>query len=238
MWGRRADDERGPRAMGYNSDGMNAHDEIEELRALMQRHCVRFGDFTLSSGRKSKYYYNGKKITLRPSALRLVGAALVDVVLAAGADAVGGPELGAVPIATAVGLAALSRGRDLPVFVVRKEQKEHGARDLVVEPYADEAGGDPSTEGPLVTTGTRLAIVEDAVTTGGSVQKAIDAVEELGARIVLIAVLVERHEGGGDGLRSRGYDVLSVFRTDEEGRLYVNEEFLRRREAAQAAAQP
>jgi orotate phosphoribosyltransferase len=220
--------------MGYNSDGMTAHDEIEELRTLLQRHCVRFGDFTLSSGRKSKYYYNGKKITLRPSALRLVGAALVDVVLAAGADTVGGPELGAVPIATAVGLAALGRGRDLPVFVVRKEQKGHGARDLVVEPYADEAGGDA----PLVTAGTRLAIVEDAVTTGGSVQKAIDAVEELGARIVLIAVLVERHEGGGDGLRSRGYDVLSVFRTDEEGRLYVNEEFLRRREAAQAAAQP
>ena len=211
---------------------MAAHDEIEELRALMQRHCVRFGDFTLSSGRKSKYYYNGKKITLRPSALRLVGAALVDVVLASGAGAVGGPELGAVPIATAVGLAALGRGRDLPVFVVRKEQKQYGARDLVVEPYADEAGGDA----PLVAAGTRLAIVEDAVTTGGSVQKAIDAVEELGARIVLIAVLVERHEGGGDGLRSRGYDVLSVFRTDEEGRLYVNEEFLRRREAAQAAA--
>jgi orotate phosphoribosyltransferase len=234
VWIRRADDERGPRAMGYNSDGMTAHDEIEELRVLMQRHCVRFGDFTLSSGRKSKYYYNGKKITLRPSALRLVGDALVDVVLAAGADAVGGPELGAVPIATAVGLAALGRGRDLPVFVVRKEQKGHGARDLVVEPYADEAGGDA----PLVTAGTRLAIVEDAVTTGGSVQKAIDAVEELGARIVLIAVLVERHEGGGDGLRSRGYDVLSLFRTDEEGRLFVNEEFLKRREAAQAAAQP
>ena len=220
--------------MGYNSGGMTAHEEIEQLRALMQRHCVRFGDFTLSSGRKSKYYYNGKKITLRPSALRLVGAALVDVVLASGADAVGGPELGAVPIATAVGLAALGRGRDLPVFVVRKEQKEHGARDLVVEPYADEAGGGA----PLVTEGTRLAIVEDAVTTGGSVQKAINAVEELGARIVLIAVLVERHEGGGGGLRSRGYDVLSVFRTNEEGQLYVNQEFVRRLEAAQAAVKP
>jgi len=213
---------------------MAGHAEIDELRALMQRHCVRFGDFTLASGRKSKYYYNGKKVTLRPSAMRLVGAALVDVVLASGADAVGGPELGAVPIAAAVGLAALGRGRDLPVFVVRKEQKQYGARDLVVEPFADEAGGDA----PLVTKGARLAIVEDAITTGGSVQKAIDAVEELGARVVLIAVLVERHEGGGDGLRSKGYDVLSVFRTNEEGQLYVNEEFVKRLEAARAAAKP
>ena len=218
------------RPIGYNKTMPRS--EIEELRALMQRHCVRFGDFTLSSGRKSKYYYNGKRITLRPSAMRLIGEALADVILASGAEAVGGPELGAVPIAAAVGLAALSRGRDVPLFVVRREQKQYGARDLVVEPYANESGGDQ----PLVTKGTRLAIVEDAVTTGGSVQKAIDAVEELGAKIVLIVVLVERHEGGGDGLRARGYDVLSVFRTDKGGRLYVNPDFFERLESAQAGA--
>ena len=194
----------------------------------MQRYCVRFGDFTLSSGRRSKYYYNGKRVTLRPSSAKLIGDALVDVVLASGAEAVGGPELGAVPMAVAVGLASLSRGQDLPVFVVRKAQKDYGARDLIVEPYADEAGGDE----PLVTKGRRVAIVEDAITTGGSVQKAIDAVEEVGAKVTLIAVLVERHEGGGDDLRSRGYDVLAVFRSDEEGHLYTNDEFLKRLEAA------
>ncbi len=211
-----------------------APEEIETLRDLMQRHCVRFGEFTLSSGRNSKYYYNGKRITLRPSAMKLIGETLVDLVLASGAEAVGGPELGAVPIAAAVGSAALARGRDLPVFVVRKQQKQYGARDLIVEPYAEESGGDA----PLVADGRRVVIVEDAVTTGRSVQRAIDAVEALGARIVLIAVLVERHEGGGGHLRSRGYDVLSVFRTNEEGWLSVNEEFLQRLEAARAAAQP
>src|SRR3990172_13048454 len=108
---------------------MTAHIEIEELRALMQRHSVRCGDFTLSSGRKSKYYYNGKRVTLRPSAMKLVGEALVDIVLASGAEAVGGPELGAVPIAAAVGQVSLARGRDLPVFLVPPEQKEYGARE-------------------------------------------------------------------------------------------------------------
>lgn len=198
-----------------------AREEIERLRELMQRHCVRYGDFTLVSGQKSKYYYNGKRVTLRPSGAALIGEALVDVVLASGVEAVGGPELGAIPIAVAVGLAALSRGRDLPVFVVRKEQKQHGARDLVVEPYADEGE-------EVLTPGRRVAIVEDAVTTGGSVQKAIEAVEALGCQVTLVAVLVERHEGGGDDLRSRGYDVLSLFRADEQGRLSTNDEFLRR----------
>lgn len=84
-----------------------SRENIEQLRELVQRHCVRYGDFTLSSGRKSTYYYNGKRITLRPSALRLIGEALADVVLASGAEAVGGPELGAVPMACGVGLAAL-----------------------------------------------------------------------------------------------------------------------------------
>ena len=203
--------------------------DIERLRDLMQRHCVQHGDFTLASGGRSKYYYNGKRITLRPSAAKLIGAALVDVVLASGAEAVGGPALGAVPIAMAVGMASLARGRDLPVFVVRMEQKAHGARDLVAEPYSDD-------DNDLLTKGRRVAIVEDAITTGGSVKKALDAVDALGCQVTLVAVLVERHEGGGDALRSNGYDVLSLFHTDEEGRLSINEAFLSRLEAARSAA--
>ncbi len=203
--------------------------DLERLRGLMQRHCFQYGDFTLRSGHKSAYYYNGKRVTLRPSGAKLIGEALVDIVLASGAEAVGGPELGAVPVAMAVGLAGLSRhGRDLPVFVVR-EEKTHGARDRVAEPYADDGEA-------LLTPGRRIAIVEDAITTGGAVQMALDAVEALGCQVMLVAVLVERHEGGGDALRAKGYDVLSLFRTNEEGQLSLNEAFVERLEAAKAAA--
>jgi orotate phosphoribosyltransferase len=202
--------------------------DIDRLRDLMQRHCFQYGDFTLTSGRSSKYYYNGKKMTLRPSGARLIGEALVDVVLASGAEAVGGPAMGAIPIACAVGAASLTRGRDLPVFVVRMEQKAHGAKDLVAEPYSDDGKG-------VMTEGRRLAIVEDTITTGGSVVKAIDAVESLGCQVALIAVLVERHEGGADTLRSKGYDVLSLFRSNEEGRISINDAYLERLKAATAA---
>lgn len=212
-------------------------EQIEELGELMRRYCIQHGDFTLASGRSSKYYYNGKRVTLRPSAARLIGEALVDVALAAGAEAVGGPALGAVPIATAIGMASLTRVRELPVFVVRMEQKAYGARDLIVQPYASTELGEVAEDGEeLMAAGRPVAMVEDAITTGGSVLKAIEAVEALGCNVVLVAVLVERHEGGGDALRSRGYDVLSIFRTDEEGQLSVNEEFLRRLQAAQVAA--
>lgn len=217
---------------------------LEQLRELMQRYCFQYGDFTLTSGRKSKFYYNGKLVTLRPSGAKLIGEALIDVVLASGAEAVGGPALGAVPIAMAVGAASVpstssgqapSAGsgqapsrRELPVYVVRMEQKEHGARDLVAEPYSDD-------ERPVVSEGRRLAIVEDTITTGGSVRKAIEAVESLGCQVALIAVLVERHEGGADALREQGYDVVSLFRADEEGKLTVNEAYVERLDAAQRA---
>lgn len=202
--------------------------DIERLRDLVQRHCIQRGDFTLASGARSNYYYNGKRVSLRPSSAKLIGEALVDVVLASGAEAVGGPALGAVPIACAVGAAGLARGRDLPVFVVRMEQKQHGARDLVAEPYSDD-GRD------VVAAGRPVAIVEDAITTGGSVRKAIDAVEALGGRVALVAVLVERHEGGGDALRDAGYDVVSVFRTDAGGELSVSPAFAERLAAATQA---
>ena len=194
---------------------------LERLRDLMQKHCFQYGDFTLTSGGKSKFYFNGKLVTLRPSGAELIGEALVDVVLASGADAVGGPALGAVPIAMAVGAAGLTRNRDLPVYVVRMEQKQHGAKDLIAEPYSDD--GDA-----VVSAGRSVAIVEDTITTGGSVRKAIDAIEAVSAKVVLIAVLVERHEGGADALRSEGYDVVSLFRADEEGRLSVNQAYVER----------
>jgi len=194
---------------------------LERLRDLMQKHCFQYGDFTLTSGGKSKFYYNGKLVTLRPSGAELIGEALIDVVLASGADAVGGPALGAVPIAMAVGAAGLARNRDLPVYVVRMEQKQHGAKDLIAEPFSDD--GDP-----VVTKGRSVAIVEDTITTGGSVRKAINAVEDTGAKVALVAVLVERSEGGADSLRAEGYEVVSLFLADENGQLSVNEAYVER----------
>jgi orotate phosphoribosyltransferase len=206
--------------------------ELEELGTLLVERAFQYsngtGPFILSSGETSKYYYDGKATSLLPSTLQRIGNALVDVILASGAEAVGGLELGSVPISTSVGLAALSRGRDLPTFVVRKARKGHGTRDLIAQAYCP--------DGELLKPGRRVAIVDDVVTKGGSVRQAIDVVKDLGCQVVLVAVLVERHEGGGDALRSLGYNVLSLFRTDEEGTLSVTPEYLKRLRAARAAA--
>jgi len=182
----------------------------EELLALaraMGERCVRRGEFTLASGLTARYYYDGKQVTLHPRWAELIGRLLLPPVLAWGAEAVGGMATGAIPIAVAVSLAALRHaGRELPVFYVREERKGHGARDAVA--------------GEELVRGRPVAVVEDVVTTGASALRAARAAEEVGCRVVGIAALVERHEGGGEEIRRRGYPFFRLFHTDAEGNLY------------------
>ena len=201
-----------------------AREDIEELQSLMG-HCFKYAPTPLSSGKMSNYYYEGKIGTLNPPVARLIGNILVDAILDLGAEAVGGLETGAIPIADAIGRAALDRGHVLPTFFVRKEEKAHGTRSQTAESFVD--GGDQ-----LLSPGRRVVIVDDVITTGGSIDKAIKVVEKLGCVVVGVATLVERHESQGTALRGRGYPILRIYYTDEQGRLFVDEEFVRRAERA------
>lgn len=198
--------------------------EIEELHRLMQ-HCIKYdGPYQLSSGLESKYYYDGKLGTLHPPTVWLAANAMVDVIIASGAEAVGGRESGSIPISDAIGITAHLKGHFLPTFFIRKETKTHGTRSDVSQAHFN--GGE------LLTSGRRVAIVDDVITTGKSIQDAIDAVEARGCVVMVVATLVERHESGDTALRGRDYPVLRIFYTDEDGHLFIDEEFVRRAEEA------
>jgi orotate phosphoribosyltransferase len=200
-------------------------EDIAELHGLMQSCLKHDGPYPLSSGLSSKYYYDGKLGTLRPPTAWLIGNVLLDVVLDSGAEAVGGPEIGAIPIADAIGLAAHLRGHVLPTFIVRKQAKSHGTRSQVAQAYVGE------TE-DLLCPGRRVAIVDDVITTGGSIKQAIDVVEAMGCIVTAAIALVERHESDGKAFANAKYPVIRIFRTDEEGRLIIDEDFVRRAEQA------
>jgi orotate phosphoribosyltransferase len=187
--------------------------------------CFKYdGPYTLSSGRESKYYYDGKGATQNPEAAWLIGNALVDIVLDQ-AEAVGGLEIGSVPIADAIGMVAhVERRAALPTFIVRKEAKAHGTRSSVSE--ANTADGSR-----LLRPGRRVVIVDDVITTGASIQKAIDAVKSLGCVVTAVIALVERHESERQ-LENQGFPVIRLFYTDEDGRLFLDPEFVRRAEQA------
>ena len=153
------------------------------------------GEFTLASGKKSSYYFDGKRLTLSPEGAYWVGKAIYGELAGAGVDAVGGVATGAYPIATAVSLVSYLEGEPIPAFMVREVPKEHGTARRIEGHIED---------------GSSVAIVEDVITTGGSVRRVIEGVEARGCRVVKVIALVDRHEGGSDSLRESGYDFSAV----------------------------
>jgi len=153
------------------------------------------GEFTLTSGRKSNYYIDGKRITLFPEGAYQVGKAIFDELAEIDVEAVGGVATGGYPMVTAVAVISHLEGRPLPIFMVREVTKEHGTTRKI--------------EGHLKE-GSRVAILEDVLTTGGSVSKVIEAVEAAQCTVVKVISLVDRNEGGSDRLKKEGYDFTAI----------------------------
>jgi orotate phosphoribosyltransferase len=168
----------------------------QALIALVRQKALKFGEFTLASGKKATYYLDGKQVTLDPTGARLVAEGILDL-LAAGPlpAAVGGMSIGADPITAAVVTMSAVRGTPLLGFMVRKESKGHGTNQFL--------------EGP-VTPGQTAVIVEDVVTTGGSSLKAIERAESFGLKIVGVLAIIDRMEGGAQAFAQRGYPLTSL----------------------------
>jgi orotate phosphoribosyltransferase len=167
------------------------------LIALVRQKALKFGQFTLASGKKATYYLDGKQVTLDPEGARLVGEGLLELLAAAGPlpAAVGGMSIGADPITAAVVTMSAVRGTPLRGFMVRKESKKHGTNQFI--------------EGP-VQPGEEVAIVEDVVTTGGSSLTAIARVETFGLKVVRVLAIIDRMEGGAEAFEQRGYPFASL----------------------------
>jgi len=142
------------------------------------------GDFVLSSGRRSAFYIDKYLFETDPALLRDI-ARLLAAMLPAATTRVVGPALGGVPLATAV---ALETG--LPFAIVRPGAKEYGTAKLIegrVEPC------------------DRAVVLEDVVTTGAQAVRAARAVREAGAEVLEILAVIDRHEGGREGVEAAGF---------------------------------
>jgi orotate phosphoribosyltransferase len=178
---------------------MKEHDRLIDL--LVER-SFRVGDFTLRSGRKSRYYVDARRTTLSAEGQALIGALGLRALDDAGLDpeAVGGLTMGADPIAYAIAHRSFLDGRPVQAFTVRKEAKGHGAGRQI------EGCFEP---------GQRVVVIEDTITTGGSALKACQALEAADAEIQAILALVDREEGGREALEETGYRVVGLVKLAE-----------------------
>src|SRR5262245_10602873 len=158
------------------------------LVAIVKERSLSTGGQTkLVSGRSTSFYFDMKPSMLHPEGAELMATLILDALRDTEVDLVGGMEIGAVPLATAVAVMSQARGRPLQAFFVRKQAKDHGARKLIEGLAPGE-----SLEGK------RVAILEDVTTTGGSSLKAIEAVRAEGATIARVITVIDRLEGAAD----------------------------------------
>jgi orotate phosphoribosyltransferase len=153
------------------------------LLDLFRARAVSFGHFKLASGKESTYYINSKKALFHSEAAALLGEAIYDLSRDLDLQAVGGPEVGAIPLTTACVIHYHRQGRPLEGFFVRKQAKAHGSQERI--------------EGVLPPA-ARVAIVDDVLTTGGSAMQAVQEVERAGASVVAVICIVDRLEGAAE----------------------------------------
>ncbi len=170
--------------------------EKERLLELLKSKALEVRRVTLSSGKASDYYVDCKRVTLRPEGAYLTARLMLELIRPDVA-AVGGLTLGADPIVASIAVVGHLQGRDLQGLIVRKEPKKHGTMSFV--------------EGPVLEKGAKVAVVEDVVTTGASLLRAIERIAAEGYEPVQALAILDRQEGGREALDARGFTLQALF---------------------------
>lgn len=175
----------------------------EELIKLLCQKSFKYSTeptFKLVSGRMSHYYVNCKPTVLTPRGMYLVGHLMFDAIADLHPCGVGGLTFGADPIAMATAFASGLKGQPIQAFSIRKTKKDHGIARWI--------------EGDLPA-GSRVVVIDDVATTGGSTIQAIERAREEGLDVVRAVVLVDRQEGGLENIRQHVADVRAIVTRDE-----------------------
>ena len=178
--------------------------ERQRLKEILLEKSYRQGSFTLTSGKTSDFYIDGKQTTLSAEGAYLCGKLILELIQKQKEpiQAVGGMTLGADPLVTATSIVSFLENNPIPAFIVRKEAKGHGTGN-----YIEGLKNMPA--------GCRVALIEDVVTTGGTLLQVIEGVEAQGFKVGVVITVVERQEGGVKTLADAGYRLESIFTREE-----------------------
>jgi orotate phosphoribosyltransferase len=166
------------------------------LELAIARQVLRFGEFTLKSGRVSPYFFNAGRFD-SGAALAALGECYAAALAAAGTefDMLFGPAYKGIPLATTLACALAARGRDVPVAFNRKEAKEHGEGGrLIGAPLAG-----------------RVLIVDDVITAGTAIRESLEIIRAAGATPCAVVIALDRQERGQAGERSAAQEVAAEF---------------------------
>lgn len=167
---------------GYHQPAV-AENDRERLRVLLKERAVSRESVRLSSGRRSSFYVDARQVLLDPEGADLAGRLGHERLAEHGPTAVGGLTLGADPLVSAISSAAWRAGDHWTGFLIRKDAKKYGLQQWL--------------EGPFIEEGTPVAVVDDVLTSGGSLRLALERARQAGGEVVAALVVVDREEDGG-----------------------------------------
>ncbi len=175
----------------------------DELKKLLKKTLVK-GDFILTSGKRSKYYLNGRNVTLSPKGAHCSAQLIFKIIKKENATAVGGPTIGADPLVGALAYLANARKYKLKTFIIRKARKEHADKKLI--------------EGPKLSRKDRIIIIDDTATTGKSLIESAQIIRNHGFRTNKAVVILDRKEGAQQNLEKIGIELRSLFTIEDLSR--------------------
>lgn len=184
---------------------LNSDQRARLVDIVKERSFSTGTEMKLASGRTSSFYFNMKPTMLHPEGAYLIGSLIGQRLADESIDMIGGLEMGAVPLASAVAAVSGADGaKPLPAFFVRKQTKEHGTQALIEGLAPGESMA-----------GKRLCVVEDVTTTGGSAMKAVDALKAAGATVALVLTIVDRQEGATEAFKEAGVAFDALLRLED-----------------------
>ena len=174
----------------------------EDFLALLKEDAYKKGDFKLSSGKKSEHYVNCKPVTLQGDALMFISWCMLEC-LEEDCDAIGGLTLGADPLVAGVAMVSAIEERYLDGLIVRKEPKGHGTKAWI--------------EGPTLAPGSKVTVLEDVITTGGSAIQAAEKLRDAGYVVENVVAIINRQEGteADDAMDDADLNLISLFKLEE-----------------------
>jgi len=175
-------------------------EKLARLREIVREISVIEGEITLSSGETSQFYFDMRRTACDPEGSNLIADLILNALTEDEVDFIGGLEVGAVPIVACVSQRSFQVGHPTPAFYVRKTPKEHGRKKLI--------------EGQI-SQGSRVVIVDDVTTSGGSALKAVEAAREFGCTVVKVITVVDRLEGAAEAFAAEGCPFVALLSADE-----------------------
>lgn len=174
----------------------------KRLAEILFQKSYKQGDFTLTSGAKSDYYFDCRTSALDPEGAWLIGTLFYNLLLPYNVKGVGGLTMGADPLVSATSIISFQNKNPIYGLLVRKEEKKHGTKQFV-------EGLDNTQKNDAI------AVLEDVVSSGGSLLKACKRIQDAKLKVVTVCAILDREQGGKELLKKEGFNLISLYTKQE-----------------------